>query len=472
MSDIACTRMEKRSARIPWGAFAIAFVFIFNPNVSVVDVLPDFLGYIILSLSLVKLSFVCDGLADARRAFERMILIDGAKILALLWVFGIEVSSERSSSMLLWSFVFGVLEIAFLMPAFCKLFDGLSELGNFHANTSIHGSRRVGGHSYTDKLKKLTVFFVIFKAVMALLPELADLTNASYDETSAFFDMYRYIGVMRGLCFVPVLIVGIVWLSRSICYFSRIKADTALTDSVERAYREKVIPKDGLFAIRNVKIATWFFVVSAILTIDFKIDGVNIFPDILVVGFMIFALLYFYKSTKISVMPCAVALGAYGISAVLCEFADTYFHNNYTYHAIDKSDEAFSWYIAYVASVAIKGILFVVMLVILVNLIRKIIVKHTGFVLGKEINSEGESKRIAEVHSDLTKGFIRIIDIAIVYVFSDVLCSLYGAFYAYMSKNMGWFSVLNIVIAIIFIAMSVRAVSDLREAVQTKYMLE
>ena len=472
MSDIACTRKEKRNTRIPWGAIAISFVFIFNPNISIIDVFPDFFGYIILSLSLVKLSFVCEGLADARRAFERMILIDGAKILALLWVFGIEASSERSSSMLLWSFVFGALEIAFLAPAFCKLFDGLSELGNFHTNTAIHGSKREGGQSYTDKLKKLTVFFVIFKAVMALLPELADLTNASYDETSAFFGIYRYIGVMRGLCFVPVLIVGIVWLSKSIRYFWRIKADTALTQSVERAYCEKVLPKDGLFAIRNVKIATWFFVVAAILTIDFKLDGVNIFPDILVLGFMILALLYFYKSTKISLTPCAISLGAYGISAVLSELADTHFHNNYTYHAIDKSDEAFSWYVTYVASVAIKGILFVVMLVIFVNQIRRIIAKHTGFVRGKEINSEGENARIAEVHSDLTRGFTRVIDIAILYVLSDVLCALYGAFYAYMSKNMGWFPVLNVAVDIIFIAMSVRAVSDLREAVQTKYMLE
>ena len=470
--SIAFTKKEKRNTNIAWGAMALSFVFIFNPNVSIIDVLPDFFGYIILSLALVKLSFICEGLTDARRAFERMILIDGAKILALLWVFGINVSSEQNSSFLLWSFVFGAFEVAFLAPAFCKLFDGLSELGNFHQNTAIHGAKRDGDQSYTDKLKKFTVFFVVFKAAMSLLPELADLTNASYNENSLFFGIYRYIGVMRGLCAFPVAIVGIVWVAKSLRYFARIKADTTFIQSVERAYSEKVLPKDGLFAIRNVKIATWFFVVAAILTIDFKLDGVNIFPDILVLGFMILALVYFRKSTQISVMPCAIAFGAYGISAILCDIADAHFHNNYSYYAIEKSDEALSCYIGYVASVALKGILFVVMLVILLSQIRRVIEKHTGFVRGKEISSEREDQRIAEVHNDLTKGFARVVDVAIVYVICDVLVSLYGAFYAYMSKNMGWFSVLDIVIAIVFIAMSVRAVSDLREAVQTKYMLE
>jgi hypothetical protein len=307
---------------------------------------------------------------------------------------------------------------------------------------------------------------------MALLPELADLTNASYNEISLFFGIYRYIGVMRGLCVVPVLVVGIVWIVKSVRYFLRIKSDTVLTQSVEKAYAEKVLPKDGLFAIRNVKIATWFFVVAAVLTIDFKLDGVNVFPDVLVLGFMMLALLYFRKSTKISLLPCVAALGGYGVCAVLSEIVDRYFHNNYTYHSIEKSDEAFGWYVTYVASVAIKGILFVVMLVILANQIRKIIVHHTGFVRGKEIDSERESARISEVHDDLTKDFVRVVDFAIVYVLSDVLYSLYGAFYSYASKSMGWFAVINVACAIVFISMSVRAVSNLREAVQTKYMLE
>ena len=155
-------KKSKREAQIPWIAFSVAFLFIFNPNISIVDLLPDFFGYIILSVSLVKLSMISEGLVEARKAFERMIIIDGAKLLALIWVFGIDVSSARSSSLLLFSFVFGVFEIIFLAPAFIKLFEGFGELGNFHVNTSIHGSKKNGGKSYTEKIRNFSVFFVHF----------------------------------------------------------------------------------------------------------------------------------------------------------------------------------------------------------------------------------------------------------------------------------------------------------------------
>ncbi|MBP3370424.1 MAG: hypothetical protein J6L85_06700 [Clostridia bacterium] len=465
-------KKEKYAARIPWGAIALSFVFFFNPNVSIVDPLPDFIGHIILSLSLVKLSLVCEGLTDARRAFERMILIDGAKLLALLWVFGIEATSERNSSLMLWSFVFGFLEIAFLAPAFVKLFDGFTELGNFHKNTAIHGSSKPGGHSYTDKLKKLSVFLVVFKAVMAFLPELADLTNASYDETSAFIGIYRYIGIMRALCFVPVLAVGIVWLAKALRYVSRIKADKILCESVENTYREKILPKDGIFTVRHVKIATWFFVVAAVLTIDFELDGVNIFPDILVLGFVILSFVYFCKSTKLSFKLPTVMMALYGVSAVLADLADTYYHGRYTYSSMETSSEVFMIYVFYVVAVALKGAIFVGLLAVIFLQLRRVIEGHTGYVRGKEIHSDGEEARILEIHNELSKNFIRVLDVAIVYVLSDILCALYGAFYAFANRNMGWFSIINVACAILFIGMSVRAVSDLREAVQTKYMLE
>ena len=73
-----------------------------------------------------------------------MVLVDAGKLLAILWVFGIEAISERNTGLLLWSFVFGVLESIFAIPAFMKLFNGFSTLGDFHVNSSIHAKGRRG----------------------------------------------------------------------------------------------------------------------------------------------------------------------------------------------------------------------------------------------------------------------------------------------------------------------------------------
>ena len=66
--------------QISWGLFAVAFLFLFNPNITIIDTLPDFLGYIILSVALSKLAMINEHIYDAKRAFDRMIIVDIGKI--------------------------------------------------------------------------------------------------------------------------------------------------------------------------------------------------------------------------------------------------------------------------------------------------------------------------------------------------------------------------------------------------------
>lgn len=465
-------RSPKGDAKVSWGLMALAFIFFFNPNIAVIDILPDFIGYLLLSLALLKVSMLCEGLADARRAFERMILVDGAKLLAMVWIFGVNSSNDRTSSLLLWSFIFVVLEMIFAVPAFIKLFDGLSELGNFHENTSIHGSKREGGTSYTDKLKHFTTVFVILKAAATLLPELSALGTSAFEEGSKVVNLYRYIGVMRGLAMTPVVIVGIVWIVFVLRYFARILADKKLCGGVSAAYVEKVAPKRGLFTIRNVRAATWFLVAAAVLTLDVRLEEINILPDIVVVILIAISFAFFARTVKLSFKAPAALMALFGVSTVFSVIAENYFLEKYTYNAIEKSSEALTSYLVYVGAVALQGILFVCMLSVFFKGLKRVIAEHTGYVLGKEIESDGEKARIAEVHAELYKSFLRVVDVAILYVLSDVLYSLYGAFYAFMDKNLGFLSLINIACGIVFIGMTVRAVDYLREAVQTKYMLE
>ena len=137
----------------------MAFIFLFNPCISIIDPLPDLIGYVILSIALSKIAMISETLYDAKRAFERLVILDAAKILAIFWVFGIDSVSERNTSLLLWSFVFGALEIIFAVPAYIKFFEGFSYLGNFYPNTSIHGSKDEK-RSYTDFVKNFSIVFI------------------------------------------------------------------------------------------------------------------------------------------------------------------------------------------------------------------------------------------------------------------------------------------------------------------------
>ena len=91
-------KSRSKSDSMGWGMIAVGLLFLFNPNINIIDVLPDFIGYIFLCLGGAKLTDLNESIDRALSAFRKMILIDAGKWLALMWVFGMSVTSERNSS--------------------------------------------------------------------------------------------------------------------------------------------------------------------------------------------------------------------------------------------------------------------------------------------------------------------------------------------------------------------------------------
>ncbi len=472
MKEFLKSRDKESNTKIPWMMLALGFIFVLNPNISIIDPLPDCFGYMIICASLGKLSLLGESMYEAKKAFERMILIDGAKVLMFIWVFAIDSSGERAASLLLWSFVFAVLEAIFLIPTYIKLFKGLSDLGDYHNNNSIHAAPRHSRKSYTEKIRNFTVFFVIFKAVMALLPELADLGNYSYDETNIFSGLYRYIGIMRLLACIPVLIMGIVWFCNIIRYFSRIKRDTEFNLELSEKYTNQVLPRSGMFIIRYIKTACWFLIAAAVFTLDFSLEGKNIIPDVLVIIPLVLSYIYFCKASKGKSGAVYTWIAVYGISAIAADVLNNIYQGKFTYNAMDKNFDAFLLYMSFVLASSVKGIIFIILTSSVMKKIKTITVEHTGFVLGREIVSEGERRRSAEIHREINQEFNRALNVLFLCIIADVLCSLYGVFYAFMRMDVGYFNIISIAMGIIYIGMTVRAADTLKEAVKTKYMLQ
>ena len=160
------------------------------------------------------------------------------------------------------------------------------------------------------------------------------------------------------------------------------------------------------------------------------------------------------------------------VATLFEDYIRYYFAENFYYNAINKNGEAFNVYIITVVAVALEGMLLVLLYVAMSRAIRSVISEHTGYVLGKEIETDGEKKQIVAVQSRLNKNFYILVDFAVVCALADTFGSLYGAFYAFLNKNFGWMSLLSIICGLLLVGMTVRAVSELKEAVQTKYMLE
>lgn len=459
------TKINRMQACLFW--FVPALCFLFNPNITVIDPLPDFIGYIFLSFTLSKLGDLNDSLGEARKSFLRMALIDAGKLLAIFWIFGIEAAGERSSSFLLWSFVFAVLELIFLIPAYQKLFEGILQLGNFYENTSIFKKpkRARTDKSITERLQRLTVLFVGAKAVLSFLPELADLTNLSYDEQGSTVNLYQYIGTMRVLCFLPVLVLGIVWLVRMLRYVSLLRRDDVLMEGMNATYEKKVLPNEGRFIARSVGMASVALIMGAILTLDLRLDHINVLPDAFAfVGFLIF-FLFLKKRTSLAKVLWTVALALYGTFCVASMIGQSLFFSNYTYGSLMRSDEALLAYVVLVAIEIGKAISFLLIGLCIARSFNATIVAHTGFVMGQHAHTEVIARHVESVQKELKKYVAYMLAAMVAYALSDVAFEIFN-------PNYGAMGTINVIVGLIWIVTVWKAQGEIVYAVKTKYMLE
>ena len=479
--------MKNKTKPIRLWLLCLSFLFLFNPNLIVVDLLPDFIGYLLLCAALVRLSDLNGTIEEAVSGFKKMTLIDGAKWIAIVWIFGISEVDEQTSSMLLWSTVFCILELIFAIPAFSKLFSGLSALGDFHENTSIHGSKvkRNGKRkrvNYTDSAKRLTVLLVCAKAILAFLPELADFGNVArrmrehgdmlYDPNKVFFNPYDYIGLFRGAAFIVTLVIGILWLVRIIRYFVRIKKDTQFIDGLSDTYESRVSTKVGIFINRYVKVGFQLLGAGMLLTLDFRLEDVNMIPD-LISGAILFAFAL-YMARRIGAFKAALVgtSAAYLVAACLSSYFEYSFFSNHTYMSILWNDDASSAYWTFVVAVALSGIILALLWFFVAKALKHIIVEHTGYVLGSQTGSEVEARQIRALHKELYTPVIYASVALGVYIVTDILSSLYVYLYAYLEENFGYLAAINTVVGLVFFGLLLKALGEIRDAVKIKYMLE
>ena len=456
--------MKKNKRYINFMLLFTGFIFLCNPNINIIDFLPDIIGYAIIGFALTNLGDINETLAEAGKMFRRMIFIDGSKVLALMWIFGMSVMSERNTSVLLWTFVFAVLELVFLLPACLKLFKGITELGYFAENTSLfgdHGSKK----SYTDKMLRSTVAFIIFKNAFMLLPELSDIMNYEYSDNYGLNNIYSHIGTVRLLCFIPTLICGIVWICKLKKYFSRINNDKVFISSLEENYKNNVLPKDGIFVRRAVGYGMIILIVALAFTADFRLDGVNLLPDFIAA---ILAIAYFKTlsgrvviNKKLSYSSAVFYLVASSIHATI-EFV---FLDKYGYAAINRSIEAQDFYYIMVVTSVVSTIAFLALFVSVVFSMNVMISDHVREMSISDQHKEAQQAMNRAKKKELGRNIIFAEIAFAVYAVTDVI-------YAVAAGDMGYMFSVNLVAAIIFVCLVLKAYGDIRSSVESSYMLE
>lgn len=457
----------KDKSKISFLPIGLSLIFLFNPNITVVDPFPDFLGYILLSLSLIKLADLNETVAEAASIFNKMILIDAAKLFAIVWIFWISSPSEQNAAVLLWSFVFGVLEMVFLIPAFVKLFKGFVEIGYFHDNYAILGAKakrsgKSARRNYTERIRFFTIFFVAFKATSSFFPELITINFSEYLESHGNGILY----ILRMFTFIPVLVLGIVWIIKIINYFARISKDAEFTEALSASYCEKILPQSGIFIKRNVKLSFALLLIAAVLSFDLRIQSINILPDVLAALTLLAFFVSINRKTKIKLgLPMALsALGA--VSGVISMIFEIRFFKEYTWDSIFRSEEAMNAYVLMCVTAIINALIFAAIFAFVLLSLKSTIKAHTGIIAASNaVNEVARKSMNKSIYDELVRTLIIDACALGVYTVTDIC-------YVLFAKNFGAMMLINAIGVIAFGAMLIKTYFDIYEAVTARYVLE
>ncbi len=298
------------------GYILAGLIFLFEPFINIIDILPDFIGYLLILRGMAKMADVEYKLAQAKIKMTHALAVSLGRFGVMLLSF---FAKFDNTLVLVFVFSFAVLELFFVLPAFKALFEGVDYLEMRFAPNGV--SKK------TEDAAKLTPIFLVVRSVCATLPELTALkTDYGYVTSGGNTNWTGTIRTMLIIiCAAAALVFGIVWLSSMWKAFSEIRRNKPFMAYLEERYATEVLPDESRAIKRSVKSFWRIFFASLFFLFSISIDFHYIVPTFAfgVCAFFAFGAASKYteepkKAKWLSLAFCAVMLLQYVFLWLYC----------------------------------------------------------------------------------------------------------------------------------------------------------
>ena len=217
---------EKKKSAFP---IFLALFLLFNPNISVIDYLPDFIAYLILAKVFLKASDRAPFFKEARDAFIKLAWCNLLKIPALFLITWSRTgNSYGNDTIAIASFVFAVFELFLMITAINNIFDALFRLGERSNCASLISNFKTSNKKSMspDALKTLTYAFAIIKCACYGLPDMLLLTTmretAHGTQIITIDTKYPIVLIISQIIGFTI---GVIWFKRIKKYAKTVKID-------------------------------------------------------------------------------------------------------------------------------------------------------------------------------------------------------------------------------------------------------
>ena len=321
----------KLNTNIGFSLLPFAFIFLFDPFYTIYDFLPDFIGYIIILIAIIKLADINDRMKDAFRGFRKIAIINFLRIPAAFFIRTLFADQEKSLGILIFTFAFSLAELLFAIPAFKNFFEALLGLGLTHDGFFVCFEKKKGKRTVTERKYALTVWFLLLKNLSSTIPEFTTLIN---NDSYTFVLFLRVFGILASLTF------GIVWLINVFRYCVKINRDLPFIEALSVAYANFHHNNKGLYISRNITSAIYLIIAAAIFSIDFYVQYINVLPDG-IFYLLLFAAAFMLKKYTRRATPLFVICPLGVVASVTSLLTAKSFYGDYYPHDILKNVRAY-----------------------------------------------------------------------------------------------------------------------------------
>lgn len=523
---------------MPIIAAVIAVIIFANPYISVLDLLPDVFGCLLIWYATSHVEFFSPKIEEARRLWLKLALLTGGDL-----ILSSVIPANDETMRLLFVFVFRIAEGVMMFLAGRETFDGIMYLGTKFDGVGIYmhdskrkteriekkeeaereklarilererekyerdtadgvdekqRSRATGRyraavakisadenrvHREKDGIAALThslLIFVIVKTAMCVLPEFTVLSSHENrgDVTSGYdLNIANYKGMFISLGFLVALVVSIFWLVRVLRYINGIARDRTFMAEVKEKYAEFTRTHVELYTCRRVTASLIVLGLGLVFTFDFFFDYKNFVPDFIAACLFLVFFLIIPHGKKPNILGISLSAAYAVMSAAQWIYLLRYIDNFTDFTHTSSSDAAFAGYIVCCVLTALSELLFAALIVLVFREVATIINSHTGYMsdIGETDERTTYLRELLTKHNKRSFVFAMITAAAsIVYMISVGINKRVLVedetlkYYIYLPRfeSMG---AINTVISILFIAMTVKLISDIYDAVKERY---
>ncbi len=370
--------MKKERPALNTAAMIVAALFLFNPNINILDVLPDCVAYLCLIAGMRRLPRYFEPFARARRGFLYLTLLTFTRLPAYVIMMGTSGYDDTLRINLpLFALCYGIVELLLAIPAFHAFFEGLDYLG------TRYGVRVAASRGATLG-RNATMTLVIARPVLALLPELCYLYNRNLGEVTYGPDILTLRPYLVLLSCLVGLIIGGVFLYRFIplCrHLGRDETLSALCAEKEAALPPEPLPLHGMARVRRLRTGLYLLCAGVVCMIDLNFDQINYLPDAIGILLLCAGVGVLYPCLRRGAIPVWCCAGAWVGTSIAAYVLERQFFATYSYGALGRLPAADALYDALQWVSLAEGVCAVGTLLCLSRCLSRLIQNETGYPL-------------------------------------------------------------------------------------------